>query len=87
MTPNENSLIAALVLSGIWIFVVLGWVISICRENKHNLKEATDAHKAEQTTIDKDELSSLPDLDDIDWAGLGIQRSEQPFVYMHPWRN
>lgn len=76
-----------LVLSGIWLFLVIGMYIAPRRENKRNLKIITDAHKSEQTTIDQDELASLPEPDDIDWAGLGLELCERPFVQLRDCGN
>lgn len=66
----------------VWLFIVIGTVIAAYRESKLKLKQAQHAHKAEQPTIDPDELEALPELDDIDWRGLGVDYCERPYVKM-----
>lgn len=75
------------VLAAIWLFIAIGMYVARRKENKNNLNSIKDAHETEQTILDKSALESLPELDDIDWAELGIQRSEQPFIYLHTGSN
>jgi hypothetical protein len=66
-------------LGSIWMFLVLGMAVAAYRENKRKLKQARDAHKAEQTSLDPHELDAIPSSINLRWEDLGLVGGEHPY--------